>query len=190
MNHHEQGPSGACRRRRGGISTSAMPIPAAATDAATYMPAPATPTAPAKIWTDCASGLAADGSSTRASSRLTAAKTASAIATTSGSTHQRKAAWVVKRSGLGATSARPGSKAAGCLGDLRRWASPPERRWRPQAFRCSPTSPWWPAMAPPRRPLRPCGPRQPLEWRDVGELRVRLGVGLVAKLELPEEQEG
>ena len=36
---------------------------------------------------------------------------------------------------------------------LRRWAPPHESGGQPQAYRCSLTSPWWPAMARPRRPL-------------------------------------
>jgi hypothetical protein len=56
------------------------------------MPTKAKETAKPKILTVCASGLAAEGSSTRLSSRMTSAKSASASTTMSGSDHQRKAA--------------------------------------------------------------------------------------------------
>ena len=38
-------------------------------------------------------------------------------------------------------------------GDLRCCAPPPECVERPQAFKCTLMSPWWPAVAPPSRPL-------------------------------------
>ena len=56
------------------------------------MPTNAKATAMLKILTVCASGLAAEGSSTRPSSRMTSAKRLSASTTMSGKDHQRKAA--------------------------------------------------------------------------------------------------
>ena len=56
----------------------------------------------------------------------------------------------------GVTFGRCGSEATASLRDLRRAAAPPECEGRPQAFGCSlksPRSPWWLAVAPPRRPL-------------------------------------
>ena len=49
--------------------------------------------------------------------------------------------------------AASGWKATASRWNLSYWASPPECGGQPQAFRCSPTSPWRPAMASPRRPL-------------------------------------
>ena len=47
--------------------------------------------------------------------------------------------------------AASGSKDTASWCDLRRWASSPECKGQPQAFRHSQRSPWWPAVAPPRR---------------------------------------
>ena len=50
--------------------------------------------------------------------------------------------------------ARPCSQVATVVqGGLRCWTLPHDCEERPHAFRCSLTSPWWPAMAPARRPL-------------------------------------
>ena len=51
------------------------------------------------------------------------------------------------------TWAASGGRATASRRSLRRRASPHECEGQPQAFRCSLWSPWWPAMASPRRPL-------------------------------------
>ena len=62
-------------------------------------------------------------------------------------------AWRVRRSEM-ATWAASGWKATASRWYLRRWVSPAEcEGGRPTAFRCRLTSPWWPAMASPRRRL-------------------------------------